>query len=174
VTQRSVDRYLSVVVECNMAEEIKNVFVSHIHEDDALVPEMKDLVGRNGYQIRDGSITSDKPNEATDHEYLKYKVLAPRIQWASVLIVLISPDTHTHWWVDWEVEYAVSQNKRVIGVWDHGSKDCDLPASLDKFADAIVGWRGEQIIGAITGKINNSYTAEGRERVREIARYSCS
>lgn len=158
-----------------MSDEIKNVFISHIHEDDALVPELKDLIGRNGCDVRDGSITRSKANEASDPDYIKYQVLAPRIQWASTLVVLISPETHTHWWVDWEIDYAVQQGKRIVGVWDQGAKDCDLPANLERYADAIVGWQADRIIGAITGELNNWYTADGNERgARSIARYSCS
>lgn len=158
-----------------MSSDVKNIFISHIHEDDALVPELKDLIGRNGCEVRDGSITSSKENEASDPEYIKSQILAPRIQWASALVVLISPDTHTHWWVDWEIQYAVQQGKRIIGVWDRGAKDCDLPANLERYADAIVGWQADRIIDAINGQLNNCYTADGSEREpRSIARYSCA
>ena len=42
----------------------KNVFISHVHEDDGLLQDLKELLERNGYQIRDGSIDSSKPNAA--------------------------------------------------------------------------------------------------------------
>jgi hypothetical protein len=158
-----------------MSDDVKNVFISHIHEDDALVPELKDLLARNGLEVRDGSITSSKENEASDPEYIKSQILAPRIQWASTLLVLISPDTHTHWWVDWEIEYAVRHGKRIVGVWDRGAKDCDLPASLERYGDAVVGWQADGIIDAINGDSDNWYTADGSEReARPIPRYSCA
>ncbi|MGI9102829.1 MAG: TIR domain-containing protein [Terriglobales bacterium] len=157
-----------------MADDVKNVFISHIHEDDAVLPQLKDLVCRNGCEIRDGSINSSKPNEATDEEYIKYQLLAPQIRWASTLVVLISPETCKHWWVDWEIEYAEQQGKRIVGVWDQGAKDCDIPANLDKYADAVVGWQGDRIADAVTGKLNNWYNADGQERpARAIARWSC-
>ena len=46
-----------------MPDEIKNVFISHIHEDDEGLTKVKDLVANQGMQIRDSSITSDKPTE---------------------------------------------------------------------------------------------------------------
>lgn len=48
-----------------------NVFISHRHEDDALVGQLKDLLARNGVQVRDSSITSDNPNQATSEAYIK-------------------------------------------------------------------------------------------------------
>lgn len=64
-----------------MTDEQKNVFISHIHEDDATLQGLKDLLKRNGYEIRDGSIDSSKPNNAIDPDYIKSAILAPRIRW---------------------------------------------------------------------------------------------
>jgi hypothetical protein len=158
-----------------MTDDIKNVFISHIHEDDATLQELKDLACGKGCQIRDGSINSSKPNDATNEDYIKYQIIAPQIDWASTLVVLISPDTHNHWWVDWEIDYAAKQDKRIVGVWDYGAADCDIPQSLEKYADAVVGWQGDRIVDAVTGKLNNWYTADGRERqTRDIPRFSCA
>jgi len=158
-----------------MSDEVKNVFVSHIHEDDARLTQLKDLLGRNDYEIRDGSISSSKPNEATDPDYIKSEILAPRIQWASTLVVLISPDTHTSPWVEWEIEYAHKQGKRIVGLWAQGARDSDVPANLDLYADAVVGWQADSVMDAITGGLNNWFTSDGTERpVRPISRYSCS
>jgi hypothetical protein len=158
-----------------VSDEIKNVFISHIHEDDALLPELKDLISQTGCEVRDGSITSSKPNEASDPEYIKYQKLGPRIQWASTLVVLVSPETHTHEWVDWEIEYAVQQGKRIVGVWDQGAQDSDLPTNLEMYADAIVGWQADRVVGAITGTINNWYMVDGNEHpARAIIRIKCS
>ena len=36
-----------------MAEQIKNVFISHRHEDDAGLADLKDLAARHGMSCRD-------------------------------------------------------------------------------------------------------------------------
>lgn len=155
-------------------DEIKNVFISHVHEDDDILPDLKGLLGRSGYQIRDGSIDSSKPNDATNPDYIKTDILAPRIQWASTMIVLISPQTHTSEWVNWEIEYAAKQGKRIVGVYVHGGMDSDIPQALDLYADAVVGWNSDSVIDAITGKNNDWANADGSIRApRTIARYSC-
>lgn len=154
--------------------DVKNIFISHVHEDDKLLQDFKDLLGRNGYEIRDSSIDSSKPNEATSEDYIKSKVLAPRLRWASTMVVLISADTHKSEWVEWEIEYAQRKGKRIVGLWVQGGQDSDIPKNLDAYADAVVGWQADRVMDAITGKINNWFTPEGQERLpRAIARYRC-
>ena len=158
-----------------MAPDIKNVFVSHVHEDDSELPKFQDLLGRLGYEIRDSSIDSSNPNDANNPDYIKSQILAPRIQWAGCMVVLISPDTHTSEWVDWEIEYAAKQDKRVIGVFVRGAQDSDVPGNLDRYADAVVGWSGPSVVDAIEGRINDWTTADGSIRpLRSIPRYKCS
>ena len=157
-----------------MPKQIRNVFISHIHEDDEGINRIKDLAGEHGMTVRNGSVTSDSPNSAEAENYIKYQILAPRIKWASVLVVYVSPDTKHSRWVDWETEYAQKQGKRIVGVWEHGARDCELPKALEDYADAVVGWSGESIIDAINGKSNAWYKSDGsRQGYRAIKRYSC-
>lgn len=134
----------------------KNIFISHVHEDDALLPKLKELISKAGMEVRDGSINSDKPNKASNEDYIKREILAPRIQWASTLIVLITPDTATSDWVNWEIEHAVEQGKNVIGVFAQGATDADIPDELRKYGDAaVVGWKSDRIVDAINGEITD-------------------
>ena len=73
-----------------MADELKNVFISHVHEDDAGLAGLKDLIGKGGLTVRDSSINSSNPNDAKDPDYIKSQILAPQIQWASTLLVSAS------------------------------------------------------------------------------------
>lgn len=157
-----------------MAVGQKNVFISHIHEDDHRLAPLKDLLRGAGMDVRDGSINSDKPNNASSPEYIKAEILSPRISWASVLVVLISPETRNSEWVTWEIESAERMGKRIVGVWDHGESQCDMPEALDRYADAIVGWQGERVRDAIEGEINNRETPDGEStNARSVPRYSC-
>ncbi len=157
-----------------MPDEVRNIFMSHIHEDDGTLSQLKDLVSKSGVEVRDGSINADKPNRATNADYIKSEILAPRIQWASVLVVLVSPQTLTSSWVDWEIEYAHKLGKRIVGVWVRGARGADLPDALDKYADAVVGWNSEKAVDAIAGASNDWMTPSGEPwSTREIARFSC-
>ena len=157
-----------------MPDEIKNIFISHIHEDDDGLAKLKGLVAKHGMQMRDSSITSDKPNRARNEDYIKWEILNPQIEWAGTLAVYVSQDTWESKWVNWEIERAHKLGKRIVGIWEYGAKDCKIPEALEKYADAMVGWNGESIIDAITGESDISYKQTGEVRgYRHIPRHRC-
>lgn len=157
-----------------MDGDIKNVFISHIHEDDEGLGKLKDLVSNAGLSIRDGSINSTNPNNANSPEYIKSEILAPQIRWASTLVVYITPETKNSDWVNWEIEYAENQVKRIGGVYAHGANECDIPEALEKYADAMCGWNGEGVVEAIRGENNEWHGPAGEVRdPRPIRRYGC-
>jgi len=135
-----------------MAEHTKNVFISHVHEDDGKLGDLKALLSKNGMTVRDSSINSSNPNNATNHDYIKTGILAPQINWAGTFIVYVSPNTMHSQWVNWEIEYAAKQGKRIVGVWERGAHSCELPSALKEYADAMVGWHGNSIVDAIVGE----------------------
>lgn len=132
--------------------DVHNVFISHRHEDDALVGDLKALLAGRNVTIRDSSITSDNPNNASSEAYIKSQVLAPNINWAGKVIVLITPDTKNHAWVDWEIEYAEKQGKKIIGVWAPGAEGCEVPEPLEQHADSIVSWNADKVMDALEGQ----------------------
>lgn len=157
-----------------MTNETKNIFISHIHEDDDGLGKFKNLLKDNGMTVRDYSINADNPNNAHSEDYIKSQILAPRIQQSSTLAVYISPETKDSDYVNWEIEYAHKQDKRIVGVWAHSEAGCEVPKALDKYADAIVGWTGNRIIDAINGKIDGWENPDGTKCApRDIERYSC-
>lgn len=153
--------------------EIHNVFVSHRHEDDDLITKFKELMKGKDVEIRDSSITSDNPNQARNPDYIKQSILAPAIDRAGKLVVLITPDTKNHDWVEWEVDYANRRNKPIIGVWAHGSTGCELPEALEKYADAVVGWNSEQILQALNGARNWKNSDGASRPPQPIKRLAC-
>ena len=157
-----------------MAKQIKNVFISHKHEDDDGLKGLKSLVEQHGMTWRDYSITADNPNNAHNEDYIKSKILAPRIRQSGCLAVYISEKTKNSDWVEWEIEYAHKQEKRIIGVWERGERDCEMPEALKRYGHAVVGWNGESIIDAINGKSNTWYNQDGsNSSYRNIDRHSC-
>lgn len=150
-----------------------NIFISHRHEDDALVSDLKKMLARVGAEIRDSSITSDTPNNAKRPNYIK-QILADQIRWAGKIIVIISPDTKNHEWVDWEIEYAQKYpDKRIIGVWAPGTAHDDMPEPLKDYAHAIVNWDADAIIDALEGEDNHTTPAGEPSPVQSIPRAAC-
>lgn len=157
-----------------MAKDYKNVFVSHVHEDDDGLGKLKELLNKNGLSIRDYSISSKNPNNAESEAYIKSKILAPRILDCATMIVYISPQTKDSKYVAWEIEYAQKNGIRIVGVWAYGEGGCEVPEALGEYADAIVGWHGTSIIDAINGKFNDGELPDGTAYPkRAIKRYSC-
>ncbi len=153
--------------------ETFNVFVSHLHEDDARIGDLKGLVANRELAIRDSSINASRPNKAKDPDYIKHQILAPRIDWAGTVVVLISPETKESEYVRWEIEYAAKTNTRIVGVYTRGSADCDKPEGLEDYADSIVNWNGDAIVAAIRGEDIFRDPDGAARSPRHIARHNC-
>lgn len=131
---------------------IRNLFISHVHEDDGEVHKLREMLERNGHEVRDSSVTTDKPNDANHPDYIKREILSPRIQWAGVMVVIVGPNTHTSDWVNWEIEHAAGHGKRIVGIYVRGGKESNLPDALKTHGDALVGWNSDNLIGAVDGE----------------------
>lgn len=133
-------------------KEPVNIFISHCGEDADQLENLRSLLKGKGYEVRDSSIDERNPNNAKDPEYIK-SLLRPKIDWAGKVLVLIGPETHSKEWVDWEIEYASSfGNKRIIGVYDRGATDSDIPENLNKYGDALVPWNSDKLEAAVNGE----------------------
>jgi hypothetical protein len=150
------------------------IFVSHIHEDDVHISSMRELLADHGHEVQISAVDSTNPNNARDEGYIKSEILGPKINWASVMVVLISPGTKESPWVDWEIEQAQKQDMRIVGVWTQGAAECDVPEGLTQYADAVVGWQADRIEGAVSGTINNWTASDAQPKDRQaIRQYGC-
>ena len=141
--------------------------------DDHGLQKLKGLLAPKGMDVRDSSIHVGKFNNASDPNYIKTQILAPAINWAGTFICYVSPQTKNSEWGNWEIEYAAKQGKRIIGVWEHGEKECDLPAALKEYADSLVGWNGNAIIDAINGKDSSEKPDGGSCAPVPLKRHPC-
>lgn len=153
-----------------MSEESKrrHLFISHHHQDDAEVTKLTNLLTSKGYDVRNSSVRMKPENQRrVDEKRVSDKViervLRMKISWASTVVVLIGKDTHTRNWVNWEIDKAHQQGKRIVGVFVRGGTEADIPPSLEKYGSAIVGWNSENIMSAIDGH-NNFQTPDGNPR----------
>ena len=95
-----------------------------------------------------------------------------KISWAGTVVVLIGKETHSRPWVNWEIDQANKQGKRVVGIYVRGGMEVDKPAALEKYASAIVGWNTGSIITAIDGTGNPFQNPDGSSRETAHARVS--
>ncbi len=145
-----------------MGDTEKNVFISHYGKDDEHISNLKNLLSNNGYILKNSSIDSTKPNQASNEDYIK-QLLRDRMKWAGTAIVLIGKDTHTREWVNWEIELANRLGKTIVGVFIQGATDSDIPEAFEKYGDALVGWNSGKIIDAIEGRCSDFDSSDGGE-----------
>jgi len=135
----------------------KNVFISHHHKDDEAVTNFTSLLAGKDYNIRNSSIRiKEKNKERLKKNLIPRKILerllSMKMKWAGTVVVLIGSQTASRDWVNWEIEEAARQGKRIVGVFMHGAKDSDIPENLEKYRDGLVGWNSEKIISALDGE----------------------
>lgn len=135
----------------------KHVFISHHHADDEHVTKLTNLLGRNGFEIRNSSIRAKPSNQARldagkiPEQTLK-RLLRMKMSWASTVIVLIGKKTHERPWVDWEIRKANELGKRIVGVFTHGGTQADIPPAFEEFGSSLVNWNSDSVVDAIEGK----------------------
>ena len=157
-----------------------HVFISHHHADDAQVSRMTDMLERAGHEIRNSSIRAKPANQKRLERGLVSdrairRLLRMKMSWASTVVVLIGKDTHTRHWVDWEINTAKEKGKRIVGVFERGGTEHDIPEPFKMYGDALVAWNSDKIIGAIQGDFDPFENSGGGERepVGTAPRSSC-
>jgi hypothetical protein len=146
-----------------------HLFISHHHQDDNEVTNLTSLMSGHGYDIRNSSVrmkpeNQRRMNEGRVSDEIIKRVLRMKISWAGTVVVLIGKDTHSRPWVNWEIDKANEQGKRIVGVYVRGGTEADIPPSLEKYGSAIVNWNTDSIIAAIEGN-NNFQNPDGTPRV---------
>lgn len=147
----------------------RHVFISHHHADDQAVTNMTNMLSRSGFEIRNSSIRAKPANQRRLDKGLVSdntikRLLRMKMSWASTVIVLIGKNTANRPWVDWEINQAKRQGKRIVGVYERGGTENDKPAALEQYASAIVNWHPESIMSAVEGE-NSFQTPDGKIRV---------
>lgn len=147
----------------------RHVFISHHHADDEKVDQLTDLLTRAGSDVRNSSVRMKPENqrrleEGRVKDETIRRLLRMKISWASTMVVLIGDETHTRPWVDWEINEAARQGKRIVGVYLHGGTDAEKPAALERYGSSIVAWNTDNIIAAIEGQNNRFENSDGTER----------
>ena len=135
-----------------------NIFISHYFKDDDKVQRLKQRLIDSGYDVRNFSVDSTKhkdgrtPSKAVIERYLKARIAA-----SSTFVCVISDKTHTRPWVNFEIEEAIKQGKKIIGIYNHGNKDkVEIPEALKDINADIIGWNSVDKIGDLIEEKNDS------------------
>jgi len=158
----------------------KNVFISHHHKDDKAVSDFTNLLAGKDYNVRNSSIrVNDKNKDRLEKKQIPRKtlerLLRMKMKFAGTVVVLVGSQTHSREWVNWEIEEAERQGKRILGVFMQGAKDSDIPEALEKFGDGLVGWNSEKIIAGLEGENVGWCNSGGQPRTpsNNVKRIGC-
>lgn len=147
----------------------RHVFISHHHADDEQVTKLTNLMRQRSYEIRNSSIRAKPANQArldkglVSDNVIK-RLLRMKMSWASTVVVIIGKNTASRDWVNWEIETANRLGKRIVGVYERGGTENDVPEALERYGDARVAWNSTNIIDAIEGRSDPVEGPDGRER----------
>jgi len=127
------------------------------------------MLARSGYEIRNSSIRAKPANqrrldEKRIPERTLKRLLRMKMSWASTVVVLIGKETANRPWVDWEIAMANKLGKRIVGIYERGGTENDVPAALETHGDALVAWNSANIVDAIEGKCDPFERPDGQER----------
>ena len=159
-------------------EKGNNVFISHYGKDDDKVQRLKERFGEKGYSIRNYSVDSTKHKDGrTPSKEVIERYLRRQISWSGSLICLIGPKTHTRDWVNYEIEEAHRQGKKIVGIYTYGNNDnAELPAAFKKYGGATIGWNSlDKLVDIINGKEVPMENPEGGQRapLYQMATINC-
>ena len=147
----------------------RHVFISHHHADDSRVDQLTNLLSRAGNDVRNSSVRMKPANqrrfdEGRISDDTIRRLLRMKISWASTVVVLVGKETHTRPWVNWEIEQAHAQGKRIVGVYEQGGVDAPLPKALEDYGTSVVAWNADSIVEAIDGSDNTFENPDGSPR----------
>lgn len=92
-----------------------SIFISHVYEDMKARDALKNWVDKEilgpGFVVTGESedLRHRGPGAIRNH-------LSPLLRGAAVVLVLVGRDTHNHQWIDYEVNHARSERKKVVAV----------------------------------------------------------
>lgn len=150
-----------------------NILIIYHDEESAQLALLKKKLENDDRDIRDLSINCQTLNDDKNRGQIK-KQLRKDIEWAGVIILIISPsNTENYDCVDSEIRYARQlKNKRIIGIWK--PQHYNMPAVVEDYADALVNWDDKKINDTIINEQDIWTDPDGHEApVHSIKRIQC-
>jgi MTH538 TIR-like domain (DUF1863) len=103
----------------NLCSEVKpmpkRVFLSFLAEDEPQVRGLRLLAANPTYDLEFYDESVRVGHDSTNADYVKSKI-REKINRTSVTVCLISQNTHTSKWVDWELEESAKKKNKIIAM----------------------------------------------------------
>jgi MTH538 TIR-like domain (DUF1863) len=122
----------------------KRVFLSFIEEDKQRVAGLRLLAANPDYDLEFYDESLRVPIDSFNAAYIKAKIRA-RIERTTVTVCLISEDTHSSAWVDWELDESDKKRNTIIAMALKGVDRAVLPKLIKEKGLYFYGWDPERL-----------------------------
>jgi hypothetical protein len=107
----------------------KRVFLSFRAEDKQQVQGLRLMAANDKFDIEFFDESVSTPIDSTNREYIRRKI-REKINRTTVTVCLISPETHTSTWVEWELQESFDKENTVIAMALKSVDSAILPPSI--------------------------------------------
>jgi len=125
-----------------------NVFLSFDGDDLDLANGLRGQLANEDTDLNFQDWSVKEPYNSDKAEYIKARI-RERIRRSSVVLVLLTEHSAQSHWVEWEINEAVRQGKRVIGMHTHANPPSHLPAPFVEHGLRVIPWSHENIMQAL-------------------------
>jgi len=117
----------------------KRVFLSFLAEDSKRVNGLRLLAANPNYDLEFYDESVRVPFDSTNADYIKRQI-REKISRSSVTVCLISEQTHTSKWVDWELEESDKKGNTIIAMALKNVPRATLPTFIKGKQLAFHAW----------------------------------
>jgi hypothetical protein len=122
----------------------KRVFLSFRVEDKQQVQGLRLMAANDKFDIEFFDESVRTPIESTNQEYVRRKI-REKINRTTVTVCMISPDTHTSAWVEWELLESFDKGNTVIAMALKGVDSAVLPRPIKERNLTFHAWDADHL-----------------------------
>lgn len=126
----------------------KRVFLSFLAEDSKRVNGLRLLAANPNYDLEFYDESVRVPFDSTNADYIKLQI-REKISRSSVTVCLISEQTHTSKWVDWELQESDKKGNTIIAMALKDVPRATLPKLIKEKNLAFHEWDPGQLSSLI-------------------------
>lgn len=126
----------------------RHVFISFAYENIDDVNLLRGQAKNQNSTLEFDDYSVKEPFDSENADYIRRQI-REKIQRASACFVLLSEDSAGSKWVNWEIEEAHKQGKKIIGIFKGESKPATLPAPFVTHNFKCVRWSHDEIMKAL-------------------------
>lgn len=126
----------------------RRVFISYKGEDRNRAKGFRLLKWNNNVELDIFDRHLLDPVQSQNPEYVK-QCIREKMRGCSTLVVLIGDKTAKSDWVDWEIRYAMSQGKGILGIVVKEGGNPEVPTALKEAGAEVIPWAPESFNDAI-------------------------